>query len=137
MSSKFVTLTKRIELESILRQFAPGPLAGGSSKDLGISEEEIDYRLRVTYRGTCPKKRVDGNVNYLDHNVLALSNRRVVPGQRGLRNHGDPLQDSVDTISREKSQVNGDLSNLIIGLQEKKHPAAKGDRKASHNYIHK
>ena len=40
-----------------------------------LGADEIDNRLKYRYKGGHAKKRVKGNINYLDNNILGLENR--------------------------------------------------------------
>jgi len=61
-------------------------------------EEEIDNRKKLLYRGHSPKRFVPGNINYLDHNILSLSNRSYV-----CSTPKDEFYDSFEAVSRRKS----------------------------------
>ena len=43
-----------------------------------IGTDELDKRLGFRYKGRHSKKYVEGNINYLDHNILKLNNRSPI-----------------------------------------------------------
>ncbi len=67
-----------------------------------LGDEEIETRYQLKYRGQAPRRKVPGNVNYCDHNILGLQNRS---GTNKVSDPADaPLFDSADTsLKRNKS----------------------------------
>ena len=64
-------------------------------------DEEVEARYRVRYRGQAPKRRIPGNMNYYDHNILGLRNRTPMSK---LADHDTPVFESVDALKRSRSQ---------------------------------
>lgn len=55
------------------------------------------------YRGQSPRKRVPGNQNYYDHNILGLGNRREVKENGGTANCW-PLFGWAESAAHGRSQ---------------------------------
>ena len=86
----------------ILREALSGnSFRGSEHREKSGIDEDVEARHKLMYKGWNPKKRVDGNVNYLDHNIFALANRTAIKNQDRA---GYSLHDSVDSITRSKSQ---------------------------------
>jgi len=68
-----------------------------------LTEKDLIYvRRRNLYKGLNPKRHVEGNINYLDHNILSLGNRSRTSS---INNNPDILYESVDKASKRKSPL--------------------------------
>eukprot|EP00826_Nyctotherus_ovalis_P010438 TRINITY_DN1274_c0_g1_i1.p1 TRINITY_DN1274_c0_g1~~TRINITY_DN1274_c0_g1_i1.p1 ORF type:complete len:100 (+),score=0.85 TRINITY_DN1274_c0_g1_i1:108-407(+) len=65
-------------------------------------EDLIYARRRNLYRRLNSKKHVEGNINYLDHNILSLGNRSRASS---IIKATERLYESVDNLSRRKSPL--------------------------------
>lgn len=67
-----------------------------------MSGNEIDNERKLIYKGHYPRKVVQGNINYLDHNILCLENRKPI------YNEGKDeylLHDSSEIMTRSRSAI--------------------------------
>lgn len=71
-----------------------------NSKEYTITERELENRHKLLYKGYCPRKKIDGNVNYCDHNILELKSRDII---KQTDKQGNKLYQSSDVISRSRS----------------------------------
>eukprot|EP01022_Parablepharisma_sp_SALTPOND_P024975 TRINITY_DN564_c0_g1_i1.p3 TRINITY_DN564_c0_g1~~TRINITY_DN564_c0_g1_i1.p3 ORF type:complete len:571 (-),score=85.77 TRINITY_DN564_c0_g1_i1:2413-4125(-) len=132
----------KAKLSLTLQRFSQPPLVEKPRPFLGT--DELDARLRLRYRGKCPKRTVTGNINYLDHNVLGLENRTMLNAEEVQGNYHSvtKLYDTVDrqSMKRCKSQPHGfsteeakKLMNKTINLASSQY--STGQRSEEYHYI--
>ncbi len=95
-----------------------------------LGDDEVEFRYQVRYRGQAPRRRVPGNLNYYDHNVLGLDNRKTTAH---LDTSGDPFFDTKDDLKRNKSVPS--LRARVADKVTDSRPAA-GKGKADSNFQH-
>jgi len=79
-----------------------------------ISQQEAGSRYDRRYRGQCPRKTIEGNFNYFDHNILNLENRTNFDKMKDP--DGYPIFSNFDNgLKRNKSVQNANIKTEISG----------------------